>query len=123
MASKMIKKRVSAFLVAGTSLAAGVFALNSNFSTTAAGVSGTGTEKDLATSQNTEQQLMDSIRAAQKDVQAALTARTAAINKYANATGSATLQVQSRKIAAPKTQAKTGASGGAKENEKEFEDD
>jgi len=123
MVSKIVNKKVSAFLVAGTSLAAGVFALNSNFSTTAGSVSGIGSEKDLATSQNTEQQLMDAIQAAQKDVQAALTARTAAISKYANATGSATLQVQTRKISAPKTQANTGASGGEKEDEKEFEDD
>lgn len=75
------------------------------------------TEKGLATSQNIEQQLMDQIRQSQKEVQAALAARTAAVNKYANATGSATLLVQSKKIGVPTTQGKTGASGGKKGNE------
>lgn len=75
------------------------------------------TEKNLAASQNYEQQLMDQIRQAQKEVQAALAARTAAVSKYANATGSATLLVQTKKLVPPTTQGKTGASGGKKGNE------
>ena len=75
------------------------------------------TEKNLAASQNYEQRLMDQIRQTQKEVQAALVARTAAVNKYANATGSATLLVQTKKLVPPTTQGKTGASGGTKGNE------
>lgn len=106
------------FTIAGTVLgfAGGAFALLysplpvTNASTPA-------TEKNLAASQNYEQQLMDQIRQAQREVQAALAARTAAINKYANATGSATLLVQSKKLGTPTTQGKTGASGGKKGDE------
>ena len=116
------RKRIPTILLTATAVGAGALALNTNFTTASTSSSNSGTEKDLAASQNTEQQLMDAIRAAQKDVQTALAARALAINKYANATGSATLQVQTRKIPVPKTHAKTGASGGEKENEKEFND-
>ena len=120
-----MKKRVTVLALASTAVVGGFFAINST-STTASNNSatgGSGTEKDLAKSQTTEQQLMDQIRQIQKDVQTALTARTAAVIKYANATGSATLQVQKLAIPKPTTQAKTGASGGAKGGEKEFGND
>ena len=70
------------------------------------------TEKNLASSQNIEQQLMDQIRQTQKAVQSALVARTLAVSQYANATGGATLLVQKKTLVPPKTQAKSGASGG-----------
>lgn len=110
------KRRVSAIVAATLAVAGGAFSLlyspqpptNSTIPAT---------EKGLATSQNIEQQLMDQIRQTQKAVQAALVARTAAVIKYANATGSATLLVQAKKIGVPITQGKTGASGGKKGNE------
>lgn len=110
------KRRVSAIAVTALAVAGGAFALlyspqPATNSTIPA------TEKGLAASQNTEQALMDQIRQTQKAVQAALLARTAAVTKYANATGSATLLVQSKKIGVPTTQGKTGASGGKKGDE------
>lgn len=110
------KRRISAIAGATLAVAGGAFALlyspqPATNSTIPA------TEKGLATSQNIEQQVMDQIRLTQKAVAAALLARTAAVNKYANATGSATLLVQSKKIGVPTTQGKTGASGGKKGNE------
>lgn len=109
------RRRLSTLTVGIVAVAGGAFAL---LYSPQVATSGTilATDKSLAASQNIEQQLMDQISQAQKEVQAALAARTAAVNKYANATGSATLLVQ-KKIVAPKTQGKTGASGGKKENE------
>lgn len=109
-------RKISALAAAVLAVAGGAFALlyspqPATNSTIPA------TEKGLASSQNIEQQLMDQISQAQKEVQAALAARTAAIYRYANATGSATLLVQSKKLGTPRTQGKTGASGGKKENE------
>lgn len=114
------KRRVFTAVSTVIAVAAGAFALlYSPQAVTNATIPAT--EKGLATSQNIEQQLMDQIRQTQKQVQAALLARTAAVTKYANATGSATLLVQSKKIGIPTTQGKTGASGGKKGNE--FEND
>ena len=123
--NRVMKKRVTMLALASTAVAGGIFAINST-STTASNnstSSGSGTEKDLAKSQTAEQRLMDQIRQIQNDVQAALTARTAAVIKYANATGSATLQVQKLAIPTPTTQAKTGASGGVKGGGAEFGND
>lgn len=110
------RRRISTLTATLLAVSGGAFALlyspqSATSSTTLA------TDKSLAASQNIEQQLMDQISQAQKEVQAALTARTAAVNKYANATGSATLLVQRKSLVAPKTQGKTGASGGTKGNE------
>ncbi len=110
------RRRISTIVGAVLGIAGGAFALlYSPLPVTNASVPAT--EKNLAASQNYEQQLMDQIRQTQKEVQAALAARTAAVNKYANATGSATLLVQTKKLVPPATQGKTGASGGKKGNE------
>lgn len=110
------QRRISTITAALLGIAGGAFALLYSPSA-ATNPSVPATEKNLAESQNYEQQLMDQIRQAQKAVQAALVARTAAVNKYANATGSATLLVQKKKLVAPTTQGKTGASGGKTGNE------
>lgn len=108
--------RISAF--AATILAVGGGAFSLLYSPPAQGNSATpATEKNLAASQNIEQQLMDQISQTQKSVQAALIARTSAVSQYANATGSATLLVQKKNLVAPTTQGKSGASGGTKGNE------
>lgn len=110
------RRRILTVATTTFALAGGAFALlYSPLPTTNSTIPAT--EKGLATSQNVEQQLMDQIRQTQKAVQAALLARTAAVTKYANATGNATLLVQSKKIGVPTTQGKTGASGGKKGNE------
>lgn len=110
------RRRISAFAATILAVVGGAFALF--YSPQTAGNDTTpATEKNLAASQNIEQQLMDQISQAQKEVQAALVARASAVSKYANATGSATLLVQKRNLGAPATQGKTGASGGKKENE------
>lgn len=114
------KRRVSTIAVTVLAVAGGAFSLlyspqPATNSTIPA------TEKGLAASQNIEQQLMDQIRQSQKAVAAALLARTTAVNKFANATGSATLLVQGKKVGVPATKGKTGASGG--KNGNEFERD
>lgn len=110
------RRRIS--VLAATILAVGGGAFALFYSPQVASNSTTpATEKNLAESQNVEQQLMDQISQTQKDVQSALVARASAVSQYANATGSATLLVQKRKLGAPTTHGKSGASGGKKETD------
>lgn len=78
------------------------------------------TTGSLAKSQQEEQKLLDAIGRTQLEVQKAMKIRTAAVMKYANATGSATLLVKTQAV--PKTHTTTKASGGGK-NGNEFERD
>ena len=76
---------------------------------------------NLAKSQATEQKLLNEIGRTQLEVQKALNLRTAAVLKYANATGNATLLVKKQVI--PKTNTVTKASGGEKNGKEKSEFD